>query len=160
MIASRPVKNSDLFRHLLSRVYASATRCGSRVFQPSSAARTLAIASSRLKGGVGGRVSMVSPPAGWSAASAAGEGGDDLGCRGLGAEQCGPLTRVDHSGVEVASALRVGVLLERRRIGGQLLLAPLPRIEEPVPQSSAAVLTGPGGPCSDVEDPPVCRRGL
>src|SRR3954469_1579415 len=163
MIASGPVKNSDLFRHLLPGVYASATRCGSRVFHPSSAARTLAIASSRLKGGVGGRVSMAllgGIGRRSSASAAAREGGDDLGCRGLGPKQGGTLARVDHGGVVVATPLGVCVVVERRLIGGELLLAPLPRVEELVPQSPAAVLPRPAGPLGDVEDPPVCRRRL
>src|SRR3954453_21599589 len=54
-MAARPSKNSDRFRQRLSSVYASETFSGSRVFQASSAARTLVIASSRLKGGTGGR---------------------------------------------------------------------------------------------------------
>lgn len=53
IMAARPSKNSDLLRHVLSSVYASATLCGSRVFQPSSAARTFLMAS-RVNGGTGG----------------------------------------------------------------------------------------------------------
>src|SRR6185295_15530582 len=54
-MASRPRKNSARLRHTLSGVYASATFCGSRPFQASSARRTLRTAASRSKGGSGGR---------------------------------------------------------------------------------------------------------
>src|SRR5579871_4955327 len=51
MISSLPLMNSERLRQRLSTVYASATRCGSRVFQASSALRTLAMADSRVNGG-------------------------------------------------------------------------------------------------------------
>src|SRR5438552_2620489 len=50
----RPLKNSERLRHLLSFVYASATRAGSRLFQASSAARAFRAADSASKGGKGG----------------------------------------------------------------------------------------------------------
>src|SRR5579862_8188222 len=51
MICSRPLTNSARLRHRQSMVYANATRCGSREFQPFSAPRTLRIAVSRVNGG-------------------------------------------------------------------------------------------------------------
>src|SRR5215831_9044701 len=54
-MAGRPEKNSARLRHALSTVYASDTRSGSREFQPSSAARALTAAVSRVNGGNGGR---------------------------------------------------------------------------------------------------------
>src|SRR3954449_8553470 len=68
-MAARPSKNSDRFRQRLPSVYASETFSGSRVFQASSAARTLVIASSRLKGGTGGRDVMAPLPASPAGAS-------------------------------------------------------------------------------------------
>src|SRR6185369_2173596 len=52
-------RNSARFRQRLSTVYASETRSGSREFQPSSASRTFCAAVSGVKGGRGGRVSVV-----------------------------------------------------------------------------------------------------
>src|SRR3954447_9741287 len=57
MISSRPVANSARLRQRESSEYASATLAGSRVFHPSSAARTFWIAVSRVNGGNGGRFS-------------------------------------------------------------------------------------------------------
>ena len=57
MISSRPMMNSARLRQRLSGLYASATRSGSRVFQPSSAARTFWIAVASVNGGSGGRIS-------------------------------------------------------------------------------------------------------
>src|SRR6187455_1409923 len=54
-MAGRPEKNSARLRQALSTVYASETRSGSREFQPSSAARALTAAVSRVNGGNGGR---------------------------------------------------------------------------------------------------------
>src|SRR5215472_2810087 len=48
--------NSARFRHWLSSVYASETRCGSRLFHASSAIRILMIAVSRVKGGTGAAI--------------------------------------------------------------------------------------------------------
>src|SRR6267142_1648312 len=50
-MASRPVRNSERLRQTESTVYASATRCGSRVFQASSARRTFWTAVWASKGG-------------------------------------------------------------------------------------------------------------
>src|SRR3954470_10237357 len=55
-ISARPVTNSSRLRHCESTVYAAATRSGSRVFQASSAACTLARAPSSSNGGNGGRL--------------------------------------------------------------------------------------------------------
>ncbi len=55
MIDSRPERNSARLRQVLLRVYASATRSGSRVFHASSAMRTFCVAVSWVKGGKGGR---------------------------------------------------------------------------------------------------------
>jgi hypothetical protein len=55
-MASRPTRNSLRFRHVLSRVEASATHAGSRVFQASSARRTFSVAVAEVKGGKGGRL--------------------------------------------------------------------------------------------------------
>src|SRR5271154_3425757 len=51
MISSLPLTNSARFRHRLSTVYPSDTRCGSREFQLFSAPRTFRIAVSRVNGG-------------------------------------------------------------------------------------------------------------
>src|SRR4051794_25431620 len=56
MMFSRPLTNSERFRHRESSVYAIATLPGSREFQPSSASLTFSIALSRVNGGKGGRV--------------------------------------------------------------------------------------------------------
>ena len=58
MIAARPVMKVSRLRQTESTVYAPATRSGSRVFQASSAACTLARALSRSNGGSGGRSVM------------------------------------------------------------------------------------------------------
>ncbi len=50
-IACRPQMNLSRLRQTESSLYASETRCGSRVFQAFSAARTFAVAFSRLNGG-------------------------------------------------------------------------------------------------------------
>ena len=49
-MASRPGKNSARLRQRLSGVWARETRSGSRLFQASSARRTLRVAESRSKG--------------------------------------------------------------------------------------------------------------
>src|SRR5271163_981058 len=51
MISSRPLTNSARLRQRLSIEYPRHVRCGSRVFQASSAPRTLATADSCVKGG-------------------------------------------------------------------------------------------------------------
>src|SRR5882672_2710535 len=51
--------NSARLRQLLSTVYASDTRLGSQLFQPSSAARTFSTADSCVKGGTGARISGI-----------------------------------------------------------------------------------------------------
>src|SRR5208282_4310772 len=56
MISARPLMNSARLRHRLSSVYAKETRSGSRLFQPSSAIRTLTIAVSRVNGGIGAAI--------------------------------------------------------------------------------------------------------
>jgi hypothetical protein len=65
--------NSTRLRHLLSAVYASDTRAGSRVFQASSASRTFCAAVSGVNGGNGGRsfVSTVNPKLGGNGPDAA-----------------------------------------------------------------------------------------
>src|SRR5438132_14289551 len=62
MISFRPLMNSDRFLQRESIVYARATFAGSRVFQGSSARRTVCIALSRVNGGKGGRVVVVAVP--------------------------------------------------------------------------------------------------
>src|SRR6266446_4146036 len=59
-MASRPVMNSARLRQMLSTVYASETRSGSRLFQASSASRTFWMAESRSNGGTGGRTCLAS----------------------------------------------------------------------------------------------------
>src|SRR4051812_23794195 len=61
-MAGRPEKNSARLRHVLSTVYASDTRSGSREFQASSAARALTAAVSRVNGGKGGRPGALMQP--------------------------------------------------------------------------------------------------
>jgi hypothetical protein len=58
-MASRPTRNSERLRQTLSVVYARATWDGSRVFQASSALRTFSTAVSKVKGGSGGRGSVM-----------------------------------------------------------------------------------------------------
>ena len=54
--------NCERLRHLLSSVYARATRSGSRLFHASSAARIFCAAVSGVNGGTGGRCAITSIP--------------------------------------------------------------------------------------------------
>ena len=60
-MAARPCRNSARLRHSESSVYASDTRCGSRLFQASSAIRTLATALAHVNGGLMGAIAAGAP---------------------------------------------------------------------------------------------------
>src|SRR3954470_23801398 len=62
MISARPVTKTPRLRQTESSVYAPATRCGSRLFQASSAACTFCAAVSAVNGGSGGRSATRFPP--------------------------------------------------------------------------------------------------